>query len=978
VLYFAGYRFASRSQWLTRDGNEVRLRPKTAAVLGHLLVRPGEMVTKRELLDAVWPDGVVGDEVLAVCINELRRALDDHPQNPRFIATVHRRGYRFVAPVSASPLVAGSADGRSRNGEFVGREFELATLGEWWQAALTGERQVAFIAAESGVGKTTLVGEFVDRLRQHDQVLVGNGQCVEQFGGGEPYLPFLDALAGLCGAPGGHRFREVLRERAPMWLLQMPGLVDEGDLAELRARTATASASRMLRESGDALDALSAAAPVVLVCEDLHSGDRSTAELLSYLAQRHTPARLLVLCTYRVPDIETRSLRPVVQELRGRRQCRFLELQPFGASAIEAYLARRLAPSRPSASLVDSIARRTNGNALFLVTVVDQLVMHGLLRNLDGEVSCDGELSQLGVPDSVQQLIGRRLEDFGSTDRELLEIASVAGVEFSAAAVLAGTGDERAGIDRSDFDEQLSDLARRTALLHEIEPAQWPDGTVTARFRFVHQLHREVLYGQISPGWRSMIHRRVADRLESGHAARLGEIAAELAMHFERARVTPAAVRFFTTAAETALRRRAPREALNYLDRAADLLDTTAPGPDRSAAELRIRMNQAAALMAIEGIGGPGVADAYAAARTLCREIDDPGVLAPAWYGLWNYALTRGDIHRAAELADGIVTLVKRGGDPAFRLQALNARAVTHLFAGEPAAARRYTDQGLELFQPAIHRRHTHYFEDPGVLCHVYAAFAGWLLGFPDEARRHADEALRRATEVAEPGGLCQCLWPVAAIYQLCGDVARVHDLSVELLRLARANELPVWASAALILDGWVAVQNGEPAGAIAQIQEGLANLATIGVEVMRPYQLALLADAAKTTGQTSVALEAATTALDIINRTGERWIEAELVRRRADLTLQLAHQQSPGWDVEIEVEKMLREALDIARRQQSRSFELRAATSLARLQLASGRLDVGRAVLAETYDSFPEGYDTADLRAAWKVLGDLTTTLGA
>ncbi len=973
AVVFGEFRFDLSVERLWRGGDELPLRPKAAGVLRELIGHAGEIVTKRRLFETVWSDVIVGDAVLAVCINELRQLLGDDAQRPRYIATAHRRGYRFVASVTSAAPTAGGIPRSAA--PFVGRDAELATLGEWWELALSGRRQVVFVAGEAGIGKTTLVDVFIEGLHSDDGVLVGRGQCVEGFGEGEPYLPLLEALGQLCLGPDGARVLGVLDTHAPAWLLQMPGLVEKGDLDALRLRTAGAPRERMLRELADAVEALTTTRPLVVVCEDLQAGDRSTVELLGYLAGRRPRARLLVVGTYRPAEVVLRDhpLRRVVQELRGRRRCRFLPLELLSGAAVEDYLVRRLAPGRPAPALVADITGRTDGNALFLVTLVDYLVTRGLLVGEEGgEVRCRDPESLFGVPDSVRQMIDRQIEELDPEDRRLMEIAAVAGVEFAAEAVAAAVGED-ADLG-SDVEDRCGRLARDTSLLFESASDRWPDGTVTACFRFRHATYQEVLYDRLGPARRRRIHRRIGERTETGHGARAREIAAELATHYERARDAGRAVPYFAHAAETALQRRAPREALDYTDRALELLATTPPGPERSLGELRLRMTQAAAFIATKGAGTPEVEEAYAAARRLCRDVDDPTVLTPVRYSLWNFAITRGHIRDAVELAVEIDALVQRGADPAMRLQALNSLAVTHLFAGELTAAQVDIDQGLELYEPTIHHRFASYFEDPGVLCHVYAAFGAWLLGYPTRARQQADEALRLADKLAPPGGICQTLWPVGVVYQLCGDVARVHDLSVQLLRASTTLGLPVWQAGARILDGWASARRGELEGVVAQIRDSLAALAALGTDVMRPYQQALQAEVSAMLGDTADAVDSVTSALDGVARSGERWYEAELVRLRAELTLQVA-QASPTARrkrLEIEAEKQLGEAIDIARRQQARSFELRAATSLARLHLERGRPEPGRAVLAEIYGWFTEGHDTANLRAARGLLVDL------
>ena len=732
TVFFPGFRFETGSGRLWRDDDEIPLRPKTASVLGYLLSRPGDVVSKQELLEAVWPDGFVGDAVLSVCVNELRQTLADDPRHPGYIATAHRRGYRFVAPVSSTPQAVGATSERRRR--FVGRNVELSLLDGWWQQARRGERQLVFVAAQAGVGKTALLDTFVDELREGYGVLVGRGQCIEQFGEGEAYLPLLDALSGLGRGPEGRHVRDVLRSTAPLWLLQLPGLHEPAELDALRSRTVGASSQRMLRELVDALEVLTAERPLVLVCEDLHLSDRSTTELLSYLAGRREPARLLMLCTYRPAEVVSRAhpLRHVVQDLRAHEQCRFLPLELLARPAVASYLVQRLAPDRPSPALVADVHQRTEGNALFVTTVVDYLLDRRLLTVAGGETRSREPLDRLGIPESVGQFIERQLDELDEVDRHLLEIAAAVGVDFSAEATLAAARLDRPHLEATDIEDRCSSLTRELGLLDEMDVAEWPDGTVTAQYRFRHALYQEVLYGHLPPAHRAAIHRRIGERLAAAHGPRAGDIAAELAMHFERGRDFERAIPFLARAAETALQRAALRETLDYATRALQLLERATAIADRPAVELRLRMMQTVALVSLQGAGAPAVELAYRQARAVCAEADDPTLLGPVLYGLWNFAFNRGRMSDAAELSEELRRLARRQPDPVLEMQAHCTAGYNHVLAGRPAAAMPFLERGLQLYDPAAHRRVALvYGEDPGVGCHQWSRVRGVAARLP-------------------------------------------------------------------------------------------------------------------------------------------------------------------------------------------------------------------------------------------------------
>lgn len=535
------FRFEPASGRLWHIDREVSLRPKTATVLALLVARAGEVVARQDLLRAVWSEGFVSDNALSVCINELRQVFGDDAREPRFIATAHRRGYRLVTEASGE---SGGSAGSVRRDRvdpaplFVGRARALATLGRWREQARGGRRCVGFVAAQAGAGKTAVVDAFISGLRGDYAPLVGRGQCAEQAGLGEPYLPVLDALAGLCRGPGGDGVREVLRRCAPSWLVQLPGLLDDGEFDALRRRMGHNAGPRMLGEFAMAVSELTDRHPLVLVIEDLHDGDRASVELISYLARRREAARLLLVGTYRPAEVIHRAhpLHQVVQDLAARGLCGELALEPLSAAEVGSYLSARLAPRVPSPQLVADVHERTEGNALFVVALCEHLSAGGLLVTEDGAVRTAGRLAALGVPSEVRLTLERQVDALDEQERELLAAASAVGVEFAAEAVRAGLAGRRSA---AEIEECCDRLAREGALLRHAGTAEWPDGTLVASYRFTHEMYREVLYHRLVPARRALVHLAVGTRIAAGYGARLAEVVAELAVHFERGRGLP-------------------------------------------------------------------------------------------------------------------------------------------------------------------------------------------------------------------------------------------------------------------------------------------------------------------------------------------------------------------------------------------------------------------------------------------------------
>ena len=411
---------------LWKDSDAIKLRPKAFGVLDQLVSRAGELVTKHDLISAVWQDRFVGDAVLKVAIRQIREALADNPKSPRFIETAHRRGYRFIAEIGA-PLPGpplrheGTAGGPPTPAPLrltdlpdaiVGREHALSRMHAWLERARGGERQVVFVTGEAGIGKTTLLERFVRSIGPDRTVRICSGQCLAQYGMSEAYLPVLDAIQQLCREDA--QVVEVIRAHAPMWLMQMPSLVTAADRELFGRETPGTTRERMLREMGEALDALTAHSVLVLVLEDLHWSDFSTLDLLSYVARRQRAAHLMVIGTYRPAELiaSGHPLKAVKQELVARRQCDELPLEYLSREAVGQHLAVRFPGHRFPPDLVALIHERTDGNPLFMVNTIDHLIQERLIEVHEGgwQLTAPIDTVKLGVPDSIRQLIENQVE----------------------------------------------------------------------------------------------------------------------------------------------------------------------------------------------------------------------------------------------------------------------------------------------------------------------------------------------------------------------------------------------------------------------------------------------------------------------------------------------------------------------------------------------------------------------------------------
>jgi len=334
-LHFGPFRVDRVEGRLWRHTALIRMSHKAQGLLTYLAEHAGQLVTKEALLTAMWPRSVVVEAVLTTAVREVRRALEDRREQPAFVQTVHGRGYRFIAPVIARDDLATSLHVTAR---LPGREWECEQLHQRFAAAFSGQRQLVFVAGESGVGKSALVDGFVTRLAAESSFTALHGQCMETSGTGEAYLPILEALGRLGAGAERALLIELLGRYAPSWLPYLPVL--HSPPAQALATALPATPPRMLREFAEALDQLAARRPVVFVLEDLHSSDTATLDWLAYAARRRDPARLLVLATYRPEErgAQIHPLTTMINELQKQAHCtrltlgRLSPLAPAGGS----------------------------------------------------------------------------------------------------------------------------------------------------------------------------------------------------------------------------------------------------------------------------------------------------------------------------------------------------------------------------------------------------------------------------------------------------------------------------------------------------------------------------------------------------------------------------------------------------------------------------------------------------------------------
>ena len=571
---FEEFRLDTSNECLWHQGKPIELPPKPFAVLRYLIEHPGRLITHDELLEALWPETYVQPQVLRTYMLDLRKALGDSAGQPRFIQTIPKRGYRFVANVTElkenaetkfDPSPAGNPALAEARPRIVNREEEIACLKSQFKLASAGQRQMVFVTGEAGIGKTSLVDAFCELMNSSAEASSARGQCVEGFGGKEEYYPVSEALAQLCASPGGDRACHVLARMAPAWLAAIGREAKDFPEASLPPMR-----ERMPGDLCAALEELASDKPLILILEDLQWADDSTLHLISALARRRAQTKLLLVATYRGQDLITdHPLKSLKQDLRLRRLCTEIALAPLAKNAVKELLIRELEQDELPPGLTAFVHRRSEGNPLFVIAILEHLTAQGFLvcEEVLGQrrwvQKAGAEELEAGIPDGLAQMIELEVAHLSEQDQRMLEAGSLMSVAFPSWAVAAALQ-----MDPTEAEEACDELAKRLYFVDRAGQDELPDGTLSTFYVFAHGLYREVLWRKQSEARRAKRHIRIAERLAELFSGREGTIAREMAMHFESAGSWQRALTALKTAAHHAIERKSHAEAEELLEHA--------------------------------------------------------------------------------------------------------------------------------------------------------------------------------------------------------------------------------------------------------------------------------------------------------------------------------------------------------------------------------------------------------------------------
>jgi len=998
LFAFGAFRLDLRASQLFHGTTAIPLRPKTWAVLVYLAARAGMLVSKDDLLGAVWPDVAVTPDTLNKSIGELRSALGDDSRTPRFLETVHRRGFRFIAPVTqeadrspppieiASGWQPSARDLRATTSEcFVGRDAELRHLTDRFAAAHAGDRQVVFVTGPAGVGKTALIDAFLASraVGEHGlPVWIGRAGCIEQHGPQEPYMPVLEALQRLVRPPNVERMIALMRRAAPLWLAQMPWLLGDAEEAALRQSLLGVRPERMPRELAVLLDALTAELTLVLVLEDLHWSDPATVDLLTLLAQRRDPARLMIVGTYRQADVAVSEhvLAQAVRALQVQGRCHQLALQDLSEQDVADYLTRRFPHHSFPAALAHHLHTHTGGQPLFLVALLDQLVSSGCILDTAPGWALSVPLAHidLGVPDDVRRLIQGQFRSLSPIERSVLEAASVASEEITAPILAAALQ-----CDVGVVEQHCETLAHAQRFLQVDGTVEWPSGGRAQRYAFSHELRRHIVYHETPAGRRMRLHGAIGRALEAAYGTGADGIAAALAGHFTRGRDDARALHYLTIAGVRAHQRFASREAVEYLQRALALVASVADADDGQRRETEVRLALGRALGEVHGFAAESIRENYARVSVLCAETRNAAQAFEALYVRWYLHVMRAErdmtLALAAELAELAAHLATPGhgvlaDSVLVRTAFYDARfadAVRHM-ASLDARLSRHPDVAVPIA----------YGVDPLIAASGHCAGALWFLGESERARDMAQRAVGRARESGNPFFLAAALTQASLLHLMMREFAAADTLGAEAVALSAAQGFAMWHTIAAALQARTHAEHNKGRQSGRDIETALQHLQSTGTLLLTPYFHVFLAEtllqaSARTAGLAAVdgGLRIAATSLDrayvpeLWRLKGELLLAPSARRSGPRATRSRAAAPEAQWR---EAEQCLLRAAELSRAMQAKWLELRAATSLARAWHSHGRTQQARQALSKAIASFGADSRAADLLDARAQLGEL------
>jgi len=860
----------------------------------------------------------------------------------------------------------------------IGREHEYGLLQERWARVKEREGQVVLLSGEPGIGKSRLV-EALKETVEHEGAACLELRC-SPYAQNSALAPVIEHLQRVLGFQSDDNPEEKLRKlivgatgRLPLQAEAIPLLTALLSLPHPEGYPALSlSPQKQKEKTHEALVAwLCAAAKqqaVTYAWEDLHWADPSTLELLALFLNQVPTTRLLAVLTFRPEFMPPWGSHSYLGQLT---------LSRLGRSHIETMVEKVAGGKTLPKEIIQQIVSKTDGVPLFVEELTKSVVESGLPQEeADRSVGARHAvpLQALGIPTTLQDALMARLDRLGTT-KDIAQLGATIGREFNYDLLQAVSP-----LNEETLQRELKQLVESELVYQSGTPPQ-------ARYLFKHALVQDTAYQSLLKSRRQQLHQQIGHVLEERFREMVETQPELLAHHSTEAGLFAQAIPYWQQAGERATLRSANIEACAHLTKGLELLKSLPDTPERAQQELMLQITLGAALQATAGYTAPEVERSYMRARDLCRQVGETPQLFAALIGLRRFYYIQGKLQMAHELDEELLRLAQHAQDIFLLVMAHQAAGAGSFPLGELVAAREHLEQGTTLYDPQQHRSYVLlHGEDPGVLCLGHASLVLMLLGYPEQALRKSHEALTLAQELSHPYSLAFVHSYASCLHQGRREGQATQERAEAALTLSTEQGFAQsWVARQTLLRGWALAAQGREKEGVAQIKQGLTARLATGSELWLTYYLALLAEAHGKAGQTEEGLSVLAEALAQVDKTEERYYEAELYRLKGQLVLQSGvrspESENPSpqpltpntqAETEREAEGCFHRAIDIARRQQAKSWELRAVTSLARLWQQQGKAKEAHEMLAEIYGWFTEGFDTKDLQEAKALLDSL------
>jgi class 3 adenylate cyclase/predicted ATPase len=839
----------------------------------------------------------------------------------------------------------------------VGREEESGLLRRRWDQSKAGLGQVVLLSGEAGIGKSALLEGLRAQVRAEGLPRIAF-RCSPYHTTSALYPVITHIEHLLQFAPGDLPATKLAKLEAALRSSRLPlaevvpllaGLLSVPLPAEHYAALALTSQQQKQQTLDTLVAWLEVEAerqPILVAWEDLHWADPTTREYLGLLVEQAPTVPMLHVLTYR-PEFSP--------PWAPRAHITPLALNRLERPQVEALITQRAGGKTLPAEVVQYIVAKTDGVPLYVEELTKMLLASPLLREETDRYGLTGPLHTVAIPDTLQDALMARLDQLNRA-KEVAQLGAVLGREFAYELLQA--------IAPQDEDTLQAGLRQLVAAELLYQRGRLP----RARYMFKHALIQDAAYTSLLKSTRQQVHQQIAQVFETQFPT-LVETQPELvAQHYTAAGCAEQAVGYWQQAGQQASERSAHLEAISHVTTGIALLKTLPETPERTQQSLTLHIALGTALLMTKGQAAPEVEHAYTQARTLCQQVGETPELVPVLFGLWRFYIARPQFHMTRELGETLLRLAQQAHDPALAVVAHYALGVTWLFLGALPAARLHLEEGIARYTPDQRRAPVFRIgQDLGVGCRGFAALTLWLLGYPEQALARLHETLALAHELSHPFSLAYARCRAADVSQFRRDVPAVHEHAEAAVALATEQGFPLWAAQGTSLHGWALAMQDQGEEGLAQVRQGIATFRATGAAQLVPYLCTLLADVSAHLGHVEDGLQALAEAHILVEQHEERFWEAEVCRLRGVLLL-----RQPGTPP-AEAEACFQRALDIARRQEAKSLELRAAMSMSRLWQQQGKWTDARELLAPIYGWFTEGFDTPDLQEAKALLEALS-----